>query len=583
MRRLLLLLLLPLTLHAQTIPESRIREHVRYLASDKLAGRRTGSEGNRLAADYIAREFRKYKLQPMTGSREYFQTFDYLSGYKTGRNNHLTLATPGGLRHLKVGEDFIPLYFSGQRRARTTMVFAGYGISAPDQNYDDYAGLDVKGKVVVMMRQSPDGSNPHGRFGSGASITAKSAAARERGAAGIVLIDPPGVDAIPVSTELQRGFLDAGLAVVYMPGDPFADLRDESGRSIADIRRMIDSSRAPSSFVMRGWVVDLATDVELVRRKVPNVVGMLRGSDPVLRNEMIVIGGHFDHLGWGGEGSLYAGKDSAIHYGADDNASGTAGMLALAEQFARAGGNRRTLVFMAFNGEEEGLLGSEAIAKSFPNERVAAMINMDMIGRLDSAALIVQGVGTSPVWPALLAETNRDRFTLKQIKDGTGPSDHSSFYLKKVPVLFFFTGTHSDYHRPGDTWEKINYPGEAEILGFVADIIRAIDARPERPTYTEVVNESARSNMGFKVYVGSIPDYGFEGTGLRLNGVAAGGPAEKAGLREGDIIVRMGSRSIANIYDYTAALGELAAGDRVEFEYIRDGVSRTTVVEMGGR
>lgn len=583
MRRLLLFLLLPLALHAQTIPESRIRDHVKYLASEKLAGRRTGSEGNRLAAEYIAREFRKYKLQPLTGSKEYFQTFDYLSGYRLGRNNRFTMATPAGLRHLKLNQEFIPLYYGGQRRARTTMVFAGYGISAPEQGYDDYAGLDVREKVVVVMNQSPDGINPHGRFASSASITAKTAAARERGAVGMVLVDPPGAPAIPPSYAMQRGFLDAGLAVVYLPGDPLADLRDESGHSVAQIRASIDSTRLPASFMMRGWVVDMSTDVELVRQKVPNVVGMLRGTDPVLRNEMIVIGGHFDHLGWGGEGSLHGGSDSAIHYGADDNASGTAGMLVLAEQFARAGGNRRTLVFMAFNGEEEGLLGSGALVKTFPNDRVAAMINMDMIGRLDSVNLIVQGIGSSPAWPALLAETNHDRFTLKQIPDGEGPSDHSSFYLKDIPVLFFFTGIHSDYHRPGDTWEKINYPGEARVLGFVADIIRAIDARQERPSYTKVANQTPRSSMSFKVYVGTIPDYGYEGNGLRLNGVADGGPAQKAGLQEGDIIVRMGTRSIANIYDYTAALGALSAGDKVEFEFLRDGASRTAVIEMGGR
>jgi Zn-dependent M28 family amino/carboxypeptidase len=330
----------------------------------------------------------------------------------------------------------------------------------------------------------------------------------------------------------------------------------------------------------------MSADVSVRRGQVPNVLGLIPGNDPALRDEWIVVGAHFDHLGTGGEGSLYGGKDPAIHHGADDNASGTAGVVTLARRFAAEGGNRRSLLFVGFNGEEEGLLGSASLIEEgvIPTGNVAAMINMDMIGRLDSNRLIVEGMGTSPVWDSLVPAVNRDRFSLKLGRNGFGPSDHASFYAKDVPVLFFFTGMHRDYHRPSDTWEKLNYDGEARIVGLVGDLIHAIDARPARPPFTKVPDSvSGKANMGFRVYVGTIPDYAYEGKGLRLSGVAEGGPAQKGGLKEGDIITRVASKEVNNIYDYTYVLGELKPKQSVEIEFLRGGSPMKTTVIVGSR
>jgi hypothetical protein len=576
-------------LHAQ--PASRapftvdsLRSAIRYLAGDELAGRRTGTPGNLAAAHYFAAKFAEIGLAPLPGGDGYLHDFDYLAGAENGRGNALEITGPKGVKTIGViGTDFLPMTFSGRASVAGDLLFAGYGITSSDPKYDDYAGLDPRGRIVVVMRYSPDGANPHGSFARGASVAAKVANAREHGAAGIIFINGPAEDASLPAVHFDRNFSHAEIPAVTARTGIFGTLVDPHGRTLAAVQRGIDSTRTPASFAMKGFTAKLATDVELRRSPAPNVVGLLPGSDPKLRDEFIVIGGHFDHLGWGGEGSLYGGSDSAIHHGADDNASGSAGVIALARRFADIP-HRRTLVFAAFNGEEEGLLGSAAlVAKSpIPLDKVAAMINMDMIGRLDSSNLIVQGTGTSPIWKELLDAQNRGRFTVKMVADGFGPSDHSSFYAAGVPVLFFFTGLHSDYHRPTDVWEKINYDGEMRVLDYVADVARAIDARDDRPTFTKT-QSSERTGNGFNVYVGTIPDYAYDGKGLRLTGVADGGPAQRAGLKEGDIIVGFGGKEINNIYDYTYALGEFKPKQVVEIAYLRGGARTTTKVELGSR
>jgi len=565
-----------------------LRESIRFLAGDLLAGRRTGTKENLEAAKYIADKFRAAGLVPLSGGDGYFHTFEYLAGAENGSGNALTISGPGGAPVAAVmGKDFFPLSFSASASLDAPVAFAGYGISAKDQNYDDYAGIDARGKIVVVMRFSPEGNNPHGAFARHAAIAAKVATARDHGAAGIIFINPPLDSAAMLAGSFDRSFTNAGIPAITVRDGMFDAVRDPKGRSLTAVQKAIDSLRAPASFVPAGYTAKLVTDVRLRREQVPNVVGVLPGSDPKLRDEFIVVGGHFDHLGWGGEGSLHGGKDPAIHHGADDNASGTAGVMALAQYWSGMTSMRhkRSIIFIAFNGEEEGLLGSAALvaSPSFPTDKVVAMINMDMIGRLDSVNLIVQGTGTSPSWKDLLDRTNGVRFNLKKVEDGFGPSDHSSFYSKGIPVLFFFTGLHSDYHRPSDVWEKINYEGESRVLQYVADVMGVIDASAERPPFTKTQSSAERSSSGFSVYVGTIPDYAYDGKGLRLTGVAEGGPAQRAGLKEGDIIMRMGEKGINNIYDYTYALGEFKPKQIVEVEFIRDDKTMTAKVEMGRR
>ena len=314
---------------------------------------------------------------------------------------------------------------------------------------------------------------------------------------------------------------------------------------------------------------------EAVRNETPayNVAGMLEGSDPVLKNEVIIIGAHYDHLGRGGEGSgSLAPRSGDIHYGADDNASGTAGVLELARLFtAQKPRPKRTILFIAFSGEEEGLLGSNYYVNHplLPLANTVAMINMDMIGRMKDSRLIIGGVGTAKEWRDMMAADADKSFQLTLTEDGFGPSDHSSFYAKQIPVLFFWTGTHNDYHKPSDTFDKINYDDEARILEMVARIVNQLDAADKRVTYTTAKSDPAPRTGGFRVYLGTIPNYADSNDGLLLDGVRDDSPAAKAGLKAGDKVVKIGDHDIRNVYDYTAALGEMKAGEEYVFEVKR--------------
>jgi Zn-dependent M28 family amino/carboxypeptidase len=362
--------------------------------------------------------------------------------------------------------------------------------------------------------------------------------------------------------------------------------------------------------------------VNVNRREAPsfNVIGILTGSDPKLRNEAVVIGAHYDHLGRGGQGSL-SPRSGEVHHGADDNASGVAGLLELARLLSAQNPKpRRTVVFIAFSGEEEGLIGSNYYVNHpvFPIANTVAMINMDMIGRLKEDKLVIGGLGTAREWRSMIEGHNMSGskatinspltgplsaaintnielpikidgqaamkagtdgvaiatnkpFALTLNEDGYGPSDHSSFYAKQVPVLFFWTGTHVDYHKPSDTADKINYEGEARIVAFVARLVRDLDQTDQRPTYTVAKSDSPGRSTGFRVYLGTIPSYGDSSDGLLLDGVRDGSPAAKAGLKAGDKIVKLAGREVKNVYDYTYALGEMKGGQEYEVEVMRDG------------
>ena len=331
-----------------------------------------------------------------------------------------------------------------------------------------------------------------------------------------------------------------------------------------------------------------------------NVIGILEGHDAVLKNEAIVIGAHYDHLGRGGHGSL-AANSTEIHHGADDNASGTAAIIELARQFAKDKSNKRTLIFIAFSGEEDGLFGSKYYVNNpvFPVDKTVAMINLDMVGRLNEHKLTIGGVGTASEWKTLVEARNKTvygnpetaygiiggssnftgafrTFALQLNEDGFGPSDHSSFYGKQVPVLFFFTGTHLDYHKPSDTFERINYVGAAQIVAFVAAITKTVDENPTRPTYTVAkapANTGAR--IGFSISLGTIPTYADSTDGMLLDGVRENSPASKAGLKAGDKVVKLAGKDIKNVMDYTAVMGEMKPDVEYDVVIIRGGETLT--------
>jgi aminopeptidase YwaD len=583
------------TLQAQSSPQvtaGELLKHVRYLASDQLEGRRAGSRGAELAAQYIANEFKSYGLTPVGDNGTYFQNFEFASGVKPGAVNTFAYSTAAGLRSGELGKDFQPLGFSGSGTVQAGLVFAGYGISASGQTYDDYASLDVKGKAVMVLRNSPP-SDSVKDFAQFASLRYKASKAKELGAEALIVVTGPEDSDTDDLLKLNYGFDpssgNAGIVIVNITRKLADEILRREEATVKDLQETLNRTKTPKSFAVRG--VTIATTVQLteIRKSTKNVVGFLEGRDATLKNQIIVIGAHYDHLGYGGEGSGSLKPDTvAIHHGADDNASGVAGLLELAQAYAANRSElKRSLLFISFSGEELGLLGSAYYVKNplFPLERTVCMINMDMIGRLRNKDLIVYGIGTSPGFEALVKKYDADSsFVLKLNKDGYGPSDQSSFYGKKIPVLFFFTDIHPDYHRPSDTYDKINYDGEQRVVQFVEAIASDLDETPEQPQYVAVeAPRPMQAGRSTRVYMGTIPDFGEQVEGMKLAGVREGGPAAKAGLQAGDIIVKFGRVEVKNLYDFTYALAECKPGDEVDVVVKRGGETKTFRVKLEKR
>jgi hypothetical protein len=578
------------------ITAEELRAHVKYLASDELEGRGSGTEGNRKAAEYLVQQFKSYGLMPAGTDGGYVQEFEFVSAIKLGKKNSLTLHTADGKdRALAVNTDFRPLGFSANANVAGPVVFAGYGIAAPEKNYDDYAGLDVQGKIVIALRYGPDGNDMHSEFYRFTSLRNKARYAREKGAAALVIVDATTDELAKLTYD--QSFASSGIPCASLKQSFLDQLLSSRKRSVKEIVDSIKASRRPVTLSLPDVSISLETDVEKVMAKTSNVLGYLKGTDPRLSSEVIVIGAHFDHLGYGGEGSGSLVPDvHEIHNGADDNASGTAALLELAQKFASNKTSvARTLLFIGFSGEELGTLGSEYYVNHpfFPLDKTIAMINMDEVGRLKDNVLTVYGTGTSPEWNTLLKKYNTgsssvsDTFALKLVTDGYGPSDHAQFYGKDIPVLFFFTGTHSDYHRPSDDWDKINYDGEEHVVRYIFTIANELQTQSQKPLFTKAQSTTPTGGggdgRGFTVTLGVIPDYGETTEGMKIGGTRPNGPAEKAGLKAGDIITKFAGKKVMNIYDYMGILGELKPGDVAEIEVLRDGKTMTFSATMQKR
>ena len=579
---------------AQQPSLERLKKDVSYLASDQLDGRRTGTDGANEAARYVASEFSKIGLK--AGVPQYLQSFPYVAGVELGKRNRLL--------SLNVGKDWMPLGFSTNKELdNVPAILVGYGITASELNHNDYSNPKVSGRVAIALSGTPDGDNPHGQFARHEEVRWKAIAARNAGAKALIIVAREQNFNEDRFSRLRYDNTagDAGIPVIAISRQAAENLLN---KPLADIEQ---AAKSKSEAAYAEVPTPISLSVDIIRKEVPayNVVGVLEGADPVLKNENIVLGAHYDHLGRGGEGSGSLSPNSAdIHHGADDNASGTAGLLELARVFTSQPRQKRTLIFIAFGGEEEGLLGS-AYYVNHPVTaltKTVAMINMDMIGRMRDRKLVIGGVGTAQEWKQIITQANSAQsmkvsatssepvrgipivvsangrpittvdpngaFELTMNEDGYGPSDHSQFYGKQIPVLFFWTGTHSDYHKPSDTFDKINYDDEARILNLVARIVRDVDGADKRLTYTTAKVDPPRGG-GFRVYLGTIPNYAESTNGLLIDGVREGSPAEKGGLKPGDRIVKIGTREVKNVYDYTYALGEMKAGQEYVFEVMR--------------
>lgn len=632
---------------------ARLLNDAKYLASDDLEGRGVGSQGLTTASNYIRDQFAQAGLNVQTVDGQPFQKFDLITSAKLGTPNTLSLVGPNGQQfELQMNQDFEVGAFGGSGVFDAEIVFCGYGIDAPDLKYEDFAGIDVAGKVVLMMRRNPQQGNDKGPFGGGhgisrhAELRTKIQAAAGRNAAAVILVNDPyslrkavqdrktGVDkagqqvidaaeqftavdpndaekakearnklteavnrrkALLQAAESPKddvlmpfGYAGPGDAKVTTPAvhitQAMADqmLKPALNHTLSELEAAIDSDLKPRSAVLTGWKARGAINVERVRSDVVNVIATIEGEGP-LADENVVIGAHYDHVGRGGAGSLAPGSTD-VHNGADDNASGTVALLELARLMAsRPEKPKRRLVFIAFTGEELGLLGSAKYVKDpvFPLEKTVAMFNMDMVGRLLDDKLIVFGTGTSSRWENQLKELNADRkFELSFKPEGFGPSDHSSFYGKKIPVLHFFTGNHPDYHRPSDDWDKLNIDGIRRVVDLLDALVVKTANDPSRPDYLEVKGTAQMGRSGNRPYVGTIPDFSSEEPGYSISGAAGGSPADKAGLKAGDRIIKLGPHKVTGLDDFDLALRKCQPGETVEFVAVRDGKEVTLKVTL---
>jgi aminopeptidase YwaD len=572
------------TLEIPSLPAAStdsLRTHARFLASSELTGRVPGTPGIALARDYIAKEFARYGLAPGGDNGSYLQGFQVATGVSLKEPTQLKLA---GDVPLVVEREWIPLGLSASGKAEGEVVFAGYGITVKDHGYDDYAGLDVKGKIVLVLRYEPPPKNDQSPFKKppqysvNAALRTKANNARDHGAIGLILVDLNHTgDEQKELMSMRSSLWRAGNSIVaaQLKRQAVENWLAPYGVSLAALKDKIDRSGTPASMALPGLRASLTVTLEEVRQRAENVLGILPGSDSNLKRESIVIGAHYDHLGFGHFGTPDSSTEGQIHHGADDNASGTAVLLELAQRLSRLEPKPpRTIVFAAFSAEELGLYGSKHYVNNppLPLASTKAMLNLDMVGRLRDNRLTVFGTNSADNFRTIVFDAAGDLGLEIQESDGIGRSDHMSFYNKQIPVLHFFTGTHADYHRPSDTWDKLNFAGMATISDLVLLTTQRLAALREPLNFVSLPGRTAnpeRGQPGFNTYLGSIPDYGGSNEGVKLAGVSPGSPAALAGLREGDVIVRFGGTKIQNIEDLTEQLRAKKPGDEVEIIVLR--------------
>jgi hypothetical protein len=580
----------------------RLRDVVRRLADPAWQGRGVGTAGIDSAAHWIADRFRRAGLVPAGDGGGWFQTFEVTTG--------VVAETPCELAadrvRVPLGDSLQPLGFSSNGTARARVVFAGYGITSPGHEWNDYEGLDARDAIVLVLTQEPGELDSTSRFDGVlqtpfADLRTKAINAREHGALGLLAVAGPRWRAgEPPRAPVRdgEGYMSSGLLAAWISQSAADSLLAGSGLTLAKAQEVIETGRRPHSFALRDSA-SLTVNVRRSRATTHNVVGLVPGRDTA---RTLVMGAHYDHLGFGGPSSLSPDRREP-HVGADDNASGVSVVLATAEHFGeRARRGRKpahTLVFTAFSAEEMGLSGSShftdlagSAGQGAPAlASVEAMVNLDMVGRLRDNRLNVMGVGTSPEFPALLRSVNAAvpsaRFDLKTSEDGYGPSDHQSFYKKNVPVLMLFTGAHADYHKPSDTWDKVHGAGLARVAHFAAALVESLDARPRlaftRAKVDSTPGRKAGVGGGFGAYLGTIPDYMQTEGGVLLDGVRDGSPAAQAGLREDDVIVRFDGMRVDNIYDYMFALRTRKPGQEVRITVKRAGEEKELVATLGRR
>ncbi len=576
----------PTTGFSPEITELDLHYEIGFLASDSLKGRRPGMNEEIVAAQYIREIFSKAGLSlPLNKG---LQEFTIVADIFPGPQNSFTFDNSSA----ELNKDFVPLSFSSNAEVIASAAFAGYGfdIDLDSLKWNDYLGLDVKGKWVVILRGDPEPEKSNSAFIAFEQERSKVLTAKDKGAAGVLLVTPSDIDKSDALMHVQydKTPSDAGIPVLNITRALADKILGSMNYTVADLEASIKSDHKPLSFYLP---ITINGKTDLIQKKVQtnNVIGVIKGNDPILAEEYIVIGAHYDHLGLGGENSGSRIPDEiAVHNGADDNASGTAGLLELAQWLqSKQKELKRSIMFVAFAGEEMGLLGSREFIKNPPVDKgkMMAMINMDMIGRLNpvSKTISVGGTGTSVESDTIIATLSANRsFVVNRSPDGYGPSDHASFYSENIPVFYFTTGAHEDYHTPSDDLEKLDLKGQVAILEMIADLAELLSVKPERLTFKEAgTKQAARYGRNMKVTLGIIPDMvSSDNNGLRVDGTRKGGPAEKAGILKGDVIIALDGQTVTNIYDYMSRLGKIKPGQVAGVEILRNGKKEILIVQF---
>jgi aminopeptidase YwaD len=595
LRYLLLLaaaVLLAPSISVQQADPARYLNDIKSLAAPEMEGRGAGTKGLTRAEHLIEKRYQELGLQP-AGVNGYAQPFTVITGARLKSDNHFAVQAADSRKELKIDQDFVPFSFSSSGEVTGPLVFAGYGATADEFHYDDYAGLDVQDKIVVVLRYEPSGfadkSGNHG-LTQHAQLITKAINARNHGAKAVVVLNGKlgdGEEDLLTRFGSVSGPENVGIVCVQVKNAVAESWLQSAGKSLKEVQERINSSTKPASFAFADTLrPSLHIDVATTRATVNNVLAWLPGET----DEYLIVGAHYDHLGRGNFDSLAPSQIGQIHPGADDNASGTAGVLELARLLAPQRGQlKRSILFMDFAGEELGLLGSAAWVKdpTRPLAKAVAMINMDMIGRIKDDKVYIGGVGTGSTFKSVLELAQKETpFKIEYSAGGYSSSDHTSFVSKKIPVLFFFSGLHSDYHKPSDTWDKINAPSAARLLDMVGSVVVQLASAPDAPAFQVVAEDkppSGGGGGGYGPYFGSIPDFGQTENGVKFSDVKPNSPAAKAGLKAGDILIQFGDKPIKNLYDFTDALRRSKVGDVVEVKVLRDGQPLTASVKLEQR
>ncbi len=579
--------------------ERRFHAHIEYLASDELEGRGVGTRGIELAADYIADEFRRIGLKPAGENGTYFQTFEMPAERRLKDDSRLTFS-PGGAP-LKLRTDFVPLGFSSDDAFEGEVVFCGYGIVTPDKQRDDFVHADVTGKVALMLRgEPPSMADADGDPSRHAWMRNKVYNAKDRGAVAVLIVNQsPEEGAADSLIEFDAsGPDDFGIPCLHVTRAVVAPLLAGAGLpSLADLQTKLDGG-AYASAALRGVRAGGKAEFEATRVPTRNVLAMLPGRGP-LADEIVVIGAHYDHLGirkpmerrFRGGKLVREESAPAIHNGADDNASGVSGIIEAARLLAREKKPGRSVLFIAFTAEESGLHGSKHFVNepTVPLERMTAMINLDMIGRMpegrNSVEVFGDGSGTG-VSDVLHRNAKTLGLEVAPADDMGGRSDHAPFIRNDIPAMHFFTGIHEDYHKPGDDTEKINVRDGARVtrlVHLVARDLAQVETRPQFVALPDKAPAAAGGSPSFRVVMGLAPGYGDDGKpGMAVEMVSPEGPADLAGMKAGDRIVRISGKPVANIYDYMAATRSNNPGDVIEVVVLRDGQEVPLQVTLAG-